>query len=892
MLTAMKLTGNINEIASYHSREENYYFSQKDDVEEILKGANIKFQGQYPLDYVRVHGKLCDYIGFNQGEKISEEVFANLLNGLDKHGKKISRKHKIHGIDLTFSAPKTVSIAGLVLDKNPEIIRAHDEAVLETLKEIEKYHSVARPTSRTQWYTENMVYVTVRDGFSREHDPHLHTHAVVMNMTKYKDKVMGLWTREILNSDFNKTWGIFYRNNLAVRLNQLGYNVSYTKCGEWRLDKISYDLEMEFSTRRKQILQAEKEGCIDMDAWRKTRKIKDPNKNKEKIINSWLERVGLYEINTEEQNRKEVILKRQEWIDQAVWSIEALQEKAGLRSNLNEAEKWQLALRRATEKSATVSKQLLISEYLSECMREKWEKLSFEDIEEKLDRQVKLGNIITVENNRYTSWEMVKTDREYMKYAGRTVDEIAKLQLPEAQKIIQDIHKININAGKRVLSNYQSSAVEKILTSNTMLTIIQGDAGSGKTTALKMAGDIFKSHNYNVIGLSVQGVAARNLEEETGIKTSTLSSFLIQEEKDEKDIGKQVENKKRVIIFDEASMLDSRNAVKLFKIAEKNKDKIVLVGDRNQLESISAGRVFDRLVNDAEKASDLINLNENFRQKDENLRKAVEFARQGYMKDSLNILDDRGDIEEIEKRDQRLDKVASHYDKDTLIITGTVNSRDELNKKIRENLINNKELYDKKSQDYEIVRLDKEGIEEKTEIRLTKNDIITFCKNEYKELDIRNGERGKVLETEKDNIKVELADGRKISIDLKKYKNIDYGYAITTFKAQGQTFNKVVVEADTNVPSLNDMRNQYVNITRARESIKIFTDDKEYLYHLADIKTHARDTLDKIDISLYDVEKAEQNMKNIQLQISIKENSQIVTKEITREKYLDRGLEN
>ena len=50
-------------------------------------------------------------------------------------------------------------------------------------------------------------------------------------------------------------------------------------------------------------------------------------------------------------------------------------------------------------------------------------------------------------------------------------------------------------------------------------------------------------------------------------------------------------------------------------------------------------------------------------------------------------------------------------------------------------------------------------------------------------------------------------------------------------------------ESDTAVPVLSDMRNQYVNITRARDSVKIFTDDIEDLKELAEVKTHARDTI-------------------------------------------------
>ena len=386
-----------------------------------------------------------------------------------------------------------------------------------------------------------------------------------------------------------------------------------------------------------------------------------------------------------------------------------------------------------------------------------------------------------------------------------------------------------------MLSDIQSEAVRKMITSNTRLTIVQGDAGSGKTTALRSTADFYKERGVEVLGLCMQGVAARNLEEETGIKSKTLSSFLRQNQNP--PTGQAGKN--RVIVFDEASMLDSRNASKLFNIAEQNGDKIILVGDINQLQSISAGRVFERLVEDSERAGDLINLNENFRQKDEELRKAVDYARKGQMKKSLDILDKRGDLAEIEKTDSRRDKVAELYNNDTLIITGTTTARDEINLRIRSRL----KLDDKTSITYKMTRADKDGIDHERELKLTAGDIITFTKNDYKEYDVRNGERGQVTNCDNQYLTVELEDKRTIKIDTEKYKHIDYGYALTTYKSQGQTYDKVVIEADTSTPTLNDMRNQYVNITRARESVKIFTDDKKYLKELSEIKTHARDTL-------------------------------------------------
>jgi len=150
-------------------------------------------------------------------------------------------------------------------------------------------------------------------------------------------------------------------------------------------------------------------------------------------------------------------------------------------------------------------------------------------------------------------------------------------------------------------------------------------------------------------------------------------------------LGRQRDDRKngRVIIFDEASMLDSRSAAKLFRNAKENGDKIILVGDVNQLESISAGRVFYRYVdyyqrmNKMTKEVKLIQMNENYRQRDEVLREAVDAAKDGNMKRSLDILAEHGHITEIADKQHRRAQIAHLYSKDTLIIAGTKAAKKE-----------------------------------------------------------------------------------------------------------------------------------------------------------------------------------------------------------------------
>jgi len=830
MLRVTKLTGSTSQIVDYYANKENYYFSQAGGADSLLAEASVPYTTDEPKDSLKVHGQLVEALGFKAGQAISSNDFSRLMDGVGLDGQALTRRHKISGLDLTFSAPKSVSVAGLVTDKDPAILAAHEQAVAATMRELEAYFAYAQPKAGENVHTGKMVYVTSTDGFSREHDPHIHTHVVVPNLTENKGRFMALRMHEIFREDFVKLGGVLYRQHLAENYRKQGREIAYTKSGEWRDVTISHEVEREFSTRHEQIVAEKVKGRGDMTAWENTRADKEPGIDKEFVKTDWRDRLAQYAVKSADQVKAETLEARKEWASKAEFSIEANQERLGMRGGDSEIMRWQLAVRRATERTATATPQTLATEYMAEHMRDgKGGAVTYKEALKRLEQQVKESNLVEIEG-RYTSWELLAAERDYMDSAGKRTAQSAATK-KEAATFLEGFQAVAKARDKRTLSDVQLNAVKEVITRDKLLTTIQGDAGAGKTTALRAVADYYQRRGVEVVGLAMQGVAAKNLETETGIKSMTVSSFL----------RRRTEGRGRVLVFDETSMLDSRNAAKLFRQAERNGDRVLLVGDRNQLQSIAAGKVFERLVADSEAAGDLISLNENFRQRDPELRKAVDLARAGKMKDSLAALDKNGGFIEISDKVGRLTAVAGLYDKDTLIIAGTGASRDALNGMIRGRLEAAGKL--KQGKVYDLARPDKDGIEQARPLAIAPGEVITFTRNEYDKYDIRNGDRVNVVKCDDKTITVKTEDGRELVIDTAKYKGIDYGYALTTYKSQGQTYNSVVVESDTRTPSLLDMRNQYVNITRARDKIRIYTDDKEHLAELAEVKTYSRDTV-------------------------------------------------
>ena len=98
----------------------------------------------------------------------------------------------------------------------------------------------------------------------------------------------------------------------------------------------------------------------------------------------------------------------------------------------------------------------------------------------------------------------------------------------------------------------------------------------------------------------------------------------------------------------------------------------------------------------------------------------------------------------------------------------------------------------------------------------------------FREKRIANGALGTITKIEPDQVRLAMDSGREISVDLRKFRHLDYGYAVTSYSAQGLTFDRVLVNADTQESArlLND-RTAYVAISRARYDALIYTDSTQ-----------------------------------------------------------------
>ena len=161
--------------------------------------------------------------------------------------------------DLCFSAPKSLSVAMCMNEEHRrDMLAAHNMAVKEILGKIEAREIGTRVRNKTGQHhvkTGKMIAGLFNHYVSRNADPQLHTHAVILNKTQYDNK----WYA-VDNPDLYKNkilYGQLYRNRLAKELMDRGYEVIVTDAekGFFELRGVPQEAIEQFSSRRQEIVQ-------------------------------------------------------------------------------------------------------------------------------------------------------------------------------------------------------------------------------------------------------------------------------------------------------------------------------------------------------------------------------------------------------------------------------------------------------------------------------------------------------------------------------------------------------------------------------------------------------------------------------------------------------------
>lgn len=700
-------------------------------------GGVVSYYADGADDYYAKDGQSMQWEGEGakalglEGE-VDQVRFRELLNGKLSDSQQLHRPVKAGakerlGYDLTFSAPKGVSLQALVHGDH-RIVQAHDQAVKAAIQEAERL-AMARSTIQGKTHiehTNNLAVGTFRHETSRAKDPDLHTHAFVLNMTQRGDGQWRALTNDgIVNSATHL--GNVYKAELAKELQKAGFELRYDrKSNTFDLAHFSEAQIKAFSARSRQIEAALAEQGLDRDsatqaqknvASLSTRERKEAGVNREQLRKEWQQRAVDLDIDFDSR----------EWAGIGGRNTVERHGRAGIDSSMTVAQNAdrcvEFAIRSATERQAIVKER----ELLEIATRHGYGLLSVGDVRAAMARKLDGGHLIretpvyhsandkggrkgkAQEGPALTRAEWIKeveaTGRDRQQ-ARRLVDQsitngrLVKGEVRYTTHIAQQRERDILTLEKRgrgavvpsvspevasafldkqtTLHPEQRRTVETITTTRNRFTAVQGYAGTGKSYMTGTAKALLEANGHHVTALAPYGPMVRNLQAD-GMEARTVASFI---KAADKKIGPD-----SVVFLDEAGVVPAREMQQVMEIIERHGARAVMLGDTSQTKAIEAGKPFDQMLKAGIETSFMSEIQ---RQRDPELLKAVQLAAEGSADKSFQQLKHVTEISEMSSRHQQMSDAYAAQTPDersrSIMITGTNASRRELNDGVRERL--------------------------------------------------------------------------------------------------------------------------------------------------------------------------------------------------------------
>lgn len=812
--------------------------------------------GMPPTHWV---GKLAESLGLSGSP--SSEDFAKLLAGEMPTGETLHRGggSRRAATDLTFSAPKSVSIAGLVAGDD-RVITAHEAAVRKVLDEVEKLVG-ARVTENKETRvitTGQAIFATVRHDTSRAGDPQLHTHSLLFNVTRLDDgRYRAIENKEIFKQ--RRQLDQLYKAELAKALVELGYPIRLTREG-FELAHISREQISAFSSRAKAIEEALKERGVSREeasaqlrqvVTRATRERKQ-HFDRETLLRNWKDLAQDVGIDLEHRGGN-VLRPREEELpaySALTWAVAHLGERE---------QAW--------------SRSELVDAALNRCLGF----AGIAELHEALDEFVRRGSLIEKQDGTLTTPLALEK-------------EIRVLELESAGRgAVPPLFASDELPAMEGYTEGQRAAITLATTTSNRVIGVQGYAGTGKTTMLKGVVELAKQKGFDVTGVASVRSAITAMTG-SGIQCASLVKWL-------HGPGNSL-NERSIVVLDEASLTSLSQFSALLEKVEAAGARLIAIGDVAQYESVESGKVFHQLQ---QAGMHTAVMDEIQRQKaNPVLLQAAELAAQGCVRESLEKLDVRSFASKTDRHQAIAHEYARGQWQSTLVLTGTNSDRKSLNAAIRNRLSLDKErqltisIFDKAdltdaekkhADSFQIgaavrferrypglriekgdiakvsgfkgnrvileksdggtvlvdpVRLSSKGISigDLVERQIANNDLIRFTASGVGENQVEfcNGDRAIVsLNPEREEGPLQRLSvvlertGQVVELDISKVGlALDYGYAQTGHSAQGLGRERLLLDRDPATRTTHQ-RSFYTDLTRATHEAVVFTSDAEKL---------------------------------------------------------------
>jgi conjugative relaxase-like TrwC/TraI family protein len=767
--------------------------------------------------------------------------------------------------DFTCSAPKSVSVLAVTMDDD-RLVSAHEEATRIAFRELETFAAtrVRKQGNQRDRTTGNLVAAAFTHTSSRALDPLLHTHLTVFNATF--DETEKRWKALQAGGMYDaiRYGTAVYRNELAKRVQAIGYRIRPAKHG-FEIEGVSDAVLKRFSKRSQQ------RDAVVLELEQKLGRKLSNNAIALAVHQSRAKKIkGISTIEVRDQQLAQLQPDELQALQKLTASVQPVRQ---VRRFEPENQALNYAIAHVFERKSVVPEHELMGVALAQHPGE-------------------LDLPALKEAAKYSA-QLVKTER------GLSTPQILATELDLIQTVNAACDAVApIHPGFRPadwLGEDQRRTIYHVLRTSDRITGLRGLAGSGKTTALRELVAACKEAKIEPLFCAPTAAATDVLRKE-GFEAKTLQGLLL---------SKPVLSERQLIVLDEAGAVGIDDMKRLFDLAHDA--RVVLSGDTGQHASVARGdalRILERHSNF--KSGQLTAIR---RQRKAAYRKAVELAAQKRTVEAFAQLERIGAVTEVlaDGHHDLHDSAAKSYlkalaeNKSALLVAPTWNEIEAVTEKIRTALKTSGRLageekefqvfdslswteaqkqdarqyhpgmairFHRRNSDFAkdetvaVVAVENGAIKvqredgsenlfplgagcacfdvgEKRKLKIAAGDKLLLQANTVGKRFI-NGELVEVRAIQGDS--AVLADGRVIP---QNYRTFTHGYAVTSHAAQGKTVDEVLVVASSRSLAAVHQQQFYVSISRCRERCQIFTDDTE---RLRSHVTHSSERLAAVEV--------------------------------------------
>ena len=707
---------------------------------------------------------------------------------------------KVAAYDLTFSAPKTLSILFAIAPEevSGELVGCHEEAVRAALGYMEDTAVMVRRGHAGEHVQpgDGLIAAAYRHRMSRALDPQLHTHVVAANLARGPDgRFTALHGVELYRAA--KTAGYLYQAHLrALVTERLGLEWGEVHKGAAELADFERPVVEHFSQRRHEMLREAERGGIGLGSKSAAEHAALATRERKQYgleTHTWREevraRAGEQGLDTDRIVK--ILRAGRERLLRGLATRGGVDEQA-FGARLTGAEG-------LTERSNTFDERAVLQEFAAASGAG----ALVEEIRGHAARFAERPDVIRTRRGEMTTAELVAVERRLIAAAVGRAGEGAGIVDPS-------LAERAITAADRPLTAEQAAAVRAVTGSGHGVSVIQALAGTGKTYTAGVLRQVYESAGYTVLGVAPTGRAVRELAEEAGIPTRTLDRLLL----DLEQLGDGLPEHS-VLILDEAGMAATRPSARLLEAAQRASVKMVAIGDPGQLASVQAGGWLGAVG----RTLGAQRLTEVMRQRDPAERRALGALHDGHPQRYLDWAEHNRRIETFSDPAGACEQALAEWARaaaaagpaQTVMIARDNDTRDRLNQGARE------------------LRRGLGALGEEHSygpVEVAVGDRV-ICRRNDGQLDVDNGMRGTVRHLDPDRVVIDTDGGLVRELPAAYVaEHVEHAYSLTGHGMQGGTIESAIV-----VASPQDLTAgwSYTALSRARETTRllVYDDDLE-----------------------------------------------------------------